>query len=184
MAGKHGMRISQQMSPMTPGMARLPMQPESFHRELNCLSCHGTHQFDTRYAATDSCLNCHQDSHSLAFKSTPHFRLWQQEIAGEIPEGSGVSCATCHLPRMQSKARGKTVVHIDHNQNNNLRPREKMIRSVCLHCHGLEYSIDALSDPSLIENNFNTNPGVHIESMDWIRQLLENKTNKEGANEN
>lgn len=59
-----------------------------------------------------------------------------------------------------------------------------MIRSVCLHCHGLEYSIDALSDPSLIENNFNTNPGVHIESMDWIRQLLENKTNKEGANEN
>jgi hypothetical protein len=41
-----------------------------------------------------------------------------------------------------------------------------MIRPVCMNCHGLGFSIDALADPALINNNFSGQPSIHIESMD------------------
>ena len=43
---------------------------------------------------------------------------------------------------------------VQHNQNANLRPNEKMIRQVCLTCHSLALSIDALADSELIRRNF------------------------------
>ena len=78
----------------------------------------------------------------------------------------GVSCATCHMPRI--KTHGKVIV--DHNQNNNLRPNEKMIRSACMKCHGLEFSINALADPELIKHNFNKAPSKKIKSLEWAKQ--------------
>jgi hypothetical protein len=41
-----------------------------------------------------------------------------------------------------------------------------MIRDVCLSCHGLAFSIDALADRLLIESNFQGRPSRHIESID------------------
>jgi hypothetical protein len=40
-----------------------------------------------------------------------------------------------------------------------------MIRPACLHCHGLGFTLDALADPALIDNNFRGRPQVHVDSM-------------------
>ncbi|MEW6691148.1 MAG: cytochrome c3 family protein, partial [Pseudomonadota bacterium] len=96
LAGKHGMRLAAGLSPMTPSAARLPMRKEAAARALGCTSCHAAHRFDTRRAAAEACLGCHQDRHSLAYKGSAHEALWKKELAGELPAGSGVSCASCH----------------------------------------------------------------------------------------
>lgn len=173
LAGKHGMRLAAGLAPMTPAQARLPMHREAAHRELSCTSCHGAHRFDTRYAAVDACLACHADTHSLEFKDSKHFALWQQEQAGALPAGSGVSCASCHLPRVVDDTGGAESVRVEHNQNDTLRPPEAMIRPTCLHCHGLGFAIDAMADPQLRANNFQGRPTTHIESIDMALTNLE-----------
>ena len=55
---------------------------------------------------------------------------------------------------------------VQHNQNANLRPNEKMIRQVCLTCHSLALSIDALADSELIRRNFCGRPSRHVRSID------------------
>jgi len=169
MAGRHGMRVAAGLSPMTPAMARLPMQPHSLHRELDCSSCHGAHNYDTRYAAVEACLQCHADDHSLAYKNTSHFTLWENEVSGTASAGTGVSCATCHMPRMENEE-GRIIVQ--HNQNDNLRPNEKMIRSVCMDCHGLEFSLQALADPALVDTCYEGQPAVSLETMPMIRTRI------------
>ncbi|MBL6763588.1 MAG: cytochrome c3 family protein [Verrucomicrobiae bacterium] len=175
LAGKHGMRLAQDLEPMRPDMARLPMKHEAGHRELNCTSCHPSHRFDTRYAAVEACLSCHADEHSLAYKRSSHFALWQDETAGRLPSGSGVSCATCHMPRIEHKDVTGTRTLVTHNQSFNLQPNEKMIRTACLPCHGLGYVIDALADVQLIKTNFRGEPSRHIESLDWVRRRISEK---------
>ncbi len=163
MTGRHGMRVAEGLSPMTPAMARLPMQPHSLHRELDCSSCHGAHGYDTRYAAVDACLECHADKHSLAYKNTAHFDRWKQDA------DHGVSCATCHMPRMENED-GRVIVQ--HNQNDNLRPNEKMIRSVCMDCHGVEFSLQALADPSMADACYEGPPAADLETMEMIRTRM------------
>ena len=163
-AGKHGLRVGLGLDPMRPGLARLPMQPAAGEAPLGCSSCHGAHRSDRRSEAVDACLGCHADTHSLAYEASPHARALRAELAGEAPPGSGVSCATCHLPRV-TLASGQPGV--EHDQNDNLRPREKMIRSVCLDCHGLAFAIDALADAAAIQNNFSSPPVQHVPSIDW-----------------
>lgn len=165
--GKHGMRLKQGLSPMTPGDARLPMKQDATHEQLTCNSCHGAHRFDVNEAAVESCLGCHDDKHSLAYKQSPHFELWQKELSGDAEAGSGVSCASCHMPRVNhdvSEWMSRTIV--DHNQSANLSPNTKMIRSSCQHCHGLEFTLDSLADDDLIENNFAGRTDKHITTMD------------------
>lgn len=177
LGGKHGMRLAQGLSPMTPALARLPMKPEAAHRELNCLSCHAAHDFDTRRAAVESCLACHNDEHTLAYKRSKHYALWFNEENGDAPAGSGVSCATCHLPRETVETDGVKHVLVQHNQNLNLRPSEKMIRTVCLNCHGLAFSIDALADAALVQTNFIGQPHGHVESVDMaVQRQMEKKS--------
>jgi hypothetical protein len=166
LSGKHGMRLAASLPAMSPSMARLPMRLEAEDRELNCLSCHASHDFDTSRAAVDACLDCHADKHSLSYKASPHFVLWRSEFSGPAAAGSGVSCATCHLPREVHQEGDLEMVRVQHNQNWNLRPNEKMIRDVCMSCHGLAFSIDALADRTLIEMNFRGRPSRHIESID------------------
>ncbi len=170
LGGKHGMRIASGLSPMSPSLARLSMDPEAMERELGCTSCHDAHKFDTTRAALDSCLGCHADNHSKSYKDSPHFKLWQEEVSGIGVPGSGVSCATCHLPRESHKKGDDKWVLVQHNQNKNLQPNEKMIRGVCMECHGLSFSIDALADPVLIERNFQGQPSRHVESVDMAVQ--------------
>jgi hypothetical protein len=172
--GKHGMRLEQKLTPMQPSMARIAMHEDSTDKQLSCVSCHGAHRFDTRKAAVDGCLACHNDDHTLAYKDSPHASLWRKEVTGELPPGRGVSCATCHMPRQVSRVDGFDLIHVQHNQNDNLRPNEKMIRGVCMSCHGLGFSIDALADDALISNNFNGKPLIHVQSIDWASKRVDN----------
>jgi hypothetical protein len=118
-------------------------------------------------AAVDACLECHSDEHSLAYKQSPHFSLWEKELGGEGEAGTGVTCASCHMPRVDFDVNDwMSRIMVDHNQNATLSPNEKMIRPACLHCHGLAFTLDALADEALIETNFQGRPTVHVESME------------------
>lgn len=171
LAGRHGMRLAQAMSPLTPEMARLPMHVDATHRQMNCNSCHADHRFDTRFAAVDACQQCHADAHSNAYIDSSHADLWQQELAGEIPQGSGVSCATCHLPRLRD---GKSI-WVNHDQNANLRPNETMAKEVCGNCHGLEFSLSSLADPSLVKRCFDESPSSRTKSVAMAHHWFESK---------
>ncbi|MCY3597809.1 MAG: cytochrome c3 family protein [Rhodospirillales bacterium] len=149
---------------MTVGEARLPMRSGADpHRAPDCGACHRPHDVDVVHAAVEACASCHDDPHTRAYFGSPHHRLWQTELAGAAPPGTGVTCATCHLPKTERRRTFAT----DHNQNSTLRPNEKMIRPVCLDCHGLGFSLDALADTRLIKRNFNGTPTVHVESIEW-----------------
>ena len=180
--GKHGMRLRQGLSPMTPEQARLPMHETAADKELGCNSCHTAHKDDVKTAAVDACLECHNDDHSNAYKDSSHYALWEKELSGDLPKGSGVSCATCHMPRVALDVNDwlrRTVVQ--HNQNATLTPNEKMIRPACIQCHGLEFSINALADKALIKNNFSEKPSVHINSMDMAREEQNRHEKKSGS---
>ena len=161
--GKHGMRLAHQLTAMTPGEARQPMKASSAHRDLSCSSCHQPHRYDREFAAHKACLQCHDDAHSNSYQNSSHFRAWTEELSGAAPERSGVSCATCHLPR---EIRDDHVV-VNHNQNANLTPNEKMLRNVCMDCHGLQFSMDALSDKALIDRNFVGQPTQSHPGIGW-----------------
>ncbi len=183
MQGKHGMRLAVDLPAMKVSDAKLPMHEDMGHLKLSCNSCHQAHDYNVQTAAVESCLECHNDNHSNAYKDSEHYALWKKEIAGELPAGSGVSCATCHMPRVNmdvSDWLSRTVVQ--HNQNATLSPNEKMIRPACISCHGLGFSIDALADEQLIENNFNGRPSIHIESIDMARE--DNQRYQQELNEN
>ncbi|MCI5167268.1 MAG: hypothetical protein D3903_14535 [Candidatus Electrothrix sp. GM3_4] len=131
----------------------------------------------------EACLDCHADEHSLAYKASVHFHLWEDEQYEHKESGSGVSCATCHLPRIarhylrekqkkrKKKKKGKIKrVKVGHNQNDNLMPNQKMIKTVCQNCHGLQFILDSLADDELIRNNFSGLPAKHLKSMEMVKQ--------------
>ncbi len=154
---------------MSTSEARVSLKPEAHGQDLTCSTCHDPHAQDLDFAAVDACLSCHNDEHSTSYKDSTHFALWSDEKEGLLPPGSGVTCATCHMP--QSEKGGKVLTN--HNQNDTLRPNEKMIRATCLSCHSLEFAIDALADPELVKNNFSGQPNRHIESIDWALRRVE-----------
>ena len=170
LAGRHGMRIAAELSPMTPGQARLPMRDEAHDTELGCHSCHGAHDYDTRHAAVEACVQCHADDHTLAYDASPHAELWRAEVDGSAPAGSGVSCATCHFPRVKSEPLPGRI-RVAHNQNDTLRPNDKMIRSSCMSCHGLGFAIDALADAELVQRNFSGRPAREVASIHYAAEL-------------
>lgn len=154
------------MTPMPVAEARIPMKPNAAQRTIGtCNACHAPHDVDIRHAAVEACAGCHDDPHTRAYFASPHYSLWQAEIAGDGAPGSGVSCADCHMPKLEVRGGG---VYTTHNQNAYLRPNEKMIRPVCLSCHGIAFAIDALADPELVDRNFNGQPSRHVESVDWV----------------
>jgi len=169
--GKHGMREAAGLDPMSPDRARLAMNPAADHRELSCTSCHGAHDFDTRRAAVEACLGCHADRHSLAYIGSPHHERWQLEQSGRFWAGSGVSCATCHMPRVRRVDTDRPGVAVLHNQNDALRPVETMVRPVCLPCHGVELSLAALADRALVDRNFRGKPTARAEAIEMLRRL-------------
>lgn len=168
LGGKHGMRQAAKLAAMDPAEARAPMRRDAAGHVLGCASCHKAHRFDTRRAEVEACLGCHADRHSLAYQGSPHQRLLAAERAGELPKGSGVSCSSCHLPRVEHRTADDVKrVLVQHNQNDTLRPAEKMIRPVCLQCHGLRFSIDALADTRLVQANFRGQSAAKVPSIDW-----------------
>jgi formate-dependent nitrite reductase cytochrome c552 subunit len=165
--GRHGMRLAEgvgvKLPPMPVADARLPMKSPPNAEHVDCGSCHSAHRFDTQHAAVEACLGCHDDTHSRAYSGSPHDLLESAER---------VTCATCHMPRVEESYEWGAYVHVlvDHNQSANLRPNDAMLRGVCMQCHGLSFSLDALADRKLIDDNFSGPPGVHVPSVDWARQ--------------
>jgi len=170
--GKHGMRLAHSdLPPMTPGEARIPMKDSAAHKSLDCSSCHTSHSYDRQFASFQACIQCHDDEHTRSYQNSAHFRLWQSEVDGNSPANTGVSCATCHLPAH------KIGDHhgINHNQNANLTPNDKMLRSVCMNCHGLQFSMDSLADTDGIKNNFSHSSTERHPSIDWSVNAAVNK---------
>lgn len=190
LSGKHGMRlagnIETPLAPISPAESPLTFKETSLNVQHGCNSCHQSHSYDTQFAAAEACVQCHDDQHSRNFSGSPHGQLWNKATKGLIPKENAVSCASCHMPRIaieqtgtevdkenlsdnaeKSSGNASPIMRVEHNQNLFLRPNEKMIRPVCMQCHSLEFAIDALADPALINNNFNGKPNAHIESMDW-----------------
>jgi len=183
--GPFGLITAEALSPMRPSLARLPMKADAHDRKLGCNSCHGAHDFNTDQAAVEACLGCHDDRHSLAYRNSPHGQLWQAEEAGQAAPGSGVTCASCHMPRLEvESAYGDVSAQVTHNQNLTLQPNEKMIRPVCLACHGLVFAIDALADPALILSNFSGQPSDHVPSVDWVVRRIEARAAKTTGDQN
>ena len=168
--GLHGMRPAAGLSPMQPGWATLPMKASAASRELTCHVCHGPHRTDTVAAAADACLQCHDDEHSRAWESTAHAALWREEAAANDAAliGTGVSCATCHMPVGEDG-------RVEHNQNATLEPREKMVRAVCMNCHGLEFTFDALHDPLGVSQCYSQRPSHAVDSVDMVTRWLAEK---------
>jgi hypothetical protein len=152
---------------MRVGEGRIELSTAKSHETLSCNSCHTAHTMDTRFAAVQACQSCHVDEHTQAYATSKHAALWNDEMAGKLPSGSGVSCATCHLPRTSGGADGGA--YVQHNQNDNLRPREKMVRGVCAECHGVGFSLAALSNEELVRSNFVGTPTGELESMVLVR---------------
>lgn len=175
--GKHGMRrnaakLGVALPPLTPALARLAVRPEAAHTEVGCTSCHGAHRFDTAFAAVEGCLGCHADEHSLAYVSSPHGESWARARRGDGVAEEAVTCATCHMPRVSKSYDFGAYVHVlvQHNQSDTLRPNDKMLRPVCLECHGLGFSLNALADVELIRNNFAGEPRVHVQSLELAEE--------------
>lgn len=176
---RHGMRLAQNLSAMTPYKGRLEMHDKNLHSSLGCESCHKSHEYTTDESVFEACVACHKDDHTIAYKNSKHYDLLMAERAGDIAEGSGVSCATCHFPREYRSEGDKQFVVVQHNQNANLRPRSKQIKSVCIHCHGLGFTLDALADDELAKNNYQGQPSVHLESLEMVKDRIESQKLKE-----
>jgi len=148
------------------GHSRLNTKGSASHLELGkCSACHNPHEDNLADTAINVCLECHENEHTENYFGSEHYQLYRSEQLGLIEKGAGVSCADCHFSVAGSKKKGKTFT--DHNQNSNLRPREKMIRSVCSSCHGLQFSLDALADDAVVKSNFSLKPKIHVKSIDW-----------------
>ena len=77
------------------------------------------------------------------------------------------------MPRLLQRGDdGIERVVIAHNQNDNLRPNEKMARGVCMDCHGFGFTLDALADRALIDRNFKGRPSIHVKGIDWVEQRV------------
>jgi hypothetical protein len=182
--GKHGMKLAVGLPPLQVAEALLPMRKQAAHETLTCNSCHGAHTYDVQHAAVDGCLQCHNDTHTLAYRQSSHSALWQREQRGELAAGRGVSCASCHMPRVQYAVNdwlSRTMV--DHDQSDNLSPNSKMIRTSCMACHGLGFSIDAMADRKLIDNNFNGRPSVHVGTMELAAAEAKRRASEAGKDD-
>ncbi len=170
--GKHGIRIAEGLTPLTPAMARLPVKKSALGKQMNCNTCHDVHSVNTFQASVDSCLTCHNDSHSLNYEKSKHAELFVAE--GKLPRPSveSVTCATCHLPRQEFNG----LVHVNHNNTYNLLPRDRMVKDVCMNCHGMEYSYNSIFDDELVEANFARPPTQDLKTLEMIRVLRKKRS--------
>jgi len=186
--GKHGMRLAQDLPAMQPNLARITLKQKAGNKPMGCMTCHSVHRFNTTKAEVDACLFCHIDKHSKAYKLSPHYSTWLNFQSDKSYKDKAVSCATCHLPRLRVRHNGDERTLVQHNQNENLRPNEKMIREVCMNCHGLGFSINSLADAELVLRNFNGKPTKQIASIKMAlkrmkEKALEKKRKKSAENE-
>ena len=133
------------------------------HSHATCSGCHEYSRTSSSYDSIDICLSCHSDEHSLNYLNSKHYRFYKNG-KGEQAGLNAVSCAACHMPRVEKKD-GNLVRHSLHNTGANLWPKEHMIQSVCIYCHNLQFSIDSMADADLRKKNFIGKPTKSIKSI-------------------
>jgi hypothetical protein len=184
-AGTHGVRLGLALTRLGAADARLPMRPEARQRrqDLGCTTCHDPHGVDTRRAAVEACLRCHDDRHSRNFAASPHATArgpaWRPPgvaAAASTPSGGpgrppAVTCATCHMPRFESTRQGLPWTRTDHDNTSMLRPPDRMVGRVCSRCHGVEFALASVLDRRLVENNFKGRPAGRLKSFVMIEAL-------------
>lgn len=173
---KHGIRLLEEKSPLTPTMARLPMKHDVMDKQMNCNACHSVHSADTVEASVDACLTCHNDNHSLNYQNSRHAELFAESKELPRPGVGAVSCATCHLPRVVDDRLETPVVHVNHNNTYNLKPQDRMVGDVCMNCHGVEYSYNSIFDPELVEANFDRSPTLEMQTFDLMKAAEARRT--------
>lgn len=182
--GKHGVRLLEGESPLTPAMARIPMKQDAFDQQMTCNACHNVHSVNTMQASVDSCLTCHDDTHSLNYENSKHAKA---VFAGQPlprPGSESVTCASCHLPRTAHKsAEGVQVAKVNHNNTFTLKPRDRMVGEVCMNCHGVEYSYNSIFDDDLVEANFARPPTLHHQTFDLMRAAEKRRVGNASASE-
>lgn len=172
--GKHGIRTLESLSPLTPAMAHLPMKESAQDLQLNCNSCHNVHSVNTSVAAVDSCLTCHNDTHSLNYRNSAHAKTAVNLSSLPRPNQKTVTCATCHLPRNAVEDN----VLVNHNNTYTLLPRDRMVKEVCLNCHGLEHAYNSIFDDRLVEANFARSPTQKMATFELVRALEKKRASK------
>ena len=172
--GKHGIRTLESLSPLTPAMAHLPMKESAHDLRMDCNSCHNVHSVNTAVAATDSCLTCHNDNHSLNYKNSPHAGIVSNLAELPRPNQQAVTCATCHLPRTKV---GETVL-VNHNNTYTLLPRDRMVKEVCISCHGVEHAYNSIFDDEIVEANFDRSPTKKLETFELVRALEKKRSSQ------
>ena len=172
--GKHGIRTLESLSPLTPAMAHLPMKESAHDLRMDCNSCHNVHSVNTAVAATNSCLTCHNDNHSLNYKNSPHAGIVSNLAELPRPNQQAVTCATCHLPRTKV---GETVL-VNHNNTYTLLPRDRMVKEVCISCHGVEHAYNSIFDDEIVEANFDRSPTKKLETFELVRALEKKRSSQ------
>ena len=173
---KHGIRLLEDRKPLTPAMARLPMQHDAMQSQMNCNACHDVHSANTVEASVDACLTCHNDNHSLNYQNSRHAELFAASRELPRPGSGAVSCSTCHLPRITHGQGDSAVVKVNHNNTYNLKPQDRMVGDVCMNCHGLEYSYNSIFDPELVEANFDRPPTLEMQTFDLMKAAEARRT--------
>jgi len=155
--GKHGARRALGLPALRPAEARLPMRSDPENDAVGCAACHDAHALDTQRAAVEACLGCHDDEHSRNYPHSPH-------------AAAGVTCATCHLPRIEvAREQGGLRVAVQHNNSLTLQPSDRMARMVCLDCHSLELSFAALFDVDVVRTNFARMPARSHSAIEMLQ---------------
>lgn len=181
--GKHGIRLLEGESPLTPKIAQIPMKRDAFDQQMNCNACHNVHSINTMQAAVDACLTCHNDNHSLNYENSKHAKA---VFASQLPrpDSASVTCSTCHLPRIAHKsADGIPAAKVNHNNTYTLKPRNRMVGEVCMNCHGVEYSYNSIFDDELVEANFDRPPTLNHQTFDLMRAAEERRVGNASVSE-
>lgn len=174
--GKHGIRLLEGESPLTPALAHLPMKGKALDKTMNCNTCHDVHSVNTALAAVDACLTCHNDAHSLNYKSSKHGQLWLAQGRLPRPTEQSTTCATCHLPRQVSES--TEGVTVNHNSTYTLKPRDRMVKEVCMNCHGMEFAYNSIFDDDLVESNFARPPTQNLDTIEMVRALEQERSGR------
>ena len=178
--GKHGIRLLEGESALTPALAHLPMKDQARDKIMNCNACHDVHTVNTAEAAVDACLTCHNDSHSLNYKNSKHAELWLAEGQLPRPSAQSTTCAACHLPR-QTLESDETQVVVTHNNTFTLLPRDRMVKEVCMNCHGMEYAYNSIFDDDLVASNFARPPTQNLKTIEMVRALESQRSGGESS---
>ncbi len=85
-----------------------------------------------------------------------------------------MTCATCHLPREVS---GDAIL-VNHNNTYTLKPRDRMVKEVCMNCHGVEHAYNSIFDDELVEANFARPPTQKLQTFQLVRDLEKKRSSQ------